>query len=78
MPTESSLSAERDGRPRTLGAEKGSWEAEEPVASWIMGGVILVRSRGERQAGVLGHHELHRAGFCFNRNWTGESSFKAQ
>jgi NAD(P)-dependent dehydrogenase (short-subunit alcohol dehydrogenase family) len=32
----------------------------------------------QKKGPVLGHHELHRAGLCFNRNWTGELSSKAQ
>ena len=27
---------------------------------------------------VLGHHVLHRVGFCFNKNWTGEFSSRPQ
>ena len=29
-------------------------------------------------AAVLGHHVLHREGFSFNRNWTGEFSSRPQ
>ena len=25
---------------------------------------------------VLGHHDLHKAGFSFNRNWTGRIKFQ--
>lgn len=30
------------------------------------------------QVAVLGHHVLHKEGFSFNRNWTGDLSSSAQ
>src|SRR5262249_27658301 len=48
--TESALSANSEGRLSTLGAAKAFRVAGEPIASWIIGVVIRVQQRSERQA----------------------------